>query len=159
MPSNHVSGTLTAADRQAVIEAMKTAQQKLPFLIDLKPEERRNLPRMGDKTRAFVERALEVASGNPDILPRGFDLEEFQRDAELLRSLYPVAQAVEQLNEFVDDTMLALGSDAYTAALLVYQAAKIAGSGGALDAQLDALGQRFARKNSGEPAPVPAAAH
>ncbi len=154
MPSNHVSGTLSATDQKAVLDAIKTIREKLPFLIDLTPEERRNLPRMGDKTRAFVERAFEVANANDGILPRSFDLPEFQADAELLRVMYPVAQAIEQLNEFVDDTMLALGSDAYTAALLVYQSAKLSGNGGALDAQLDALGQRFARKNNAESVPA-----
>lgn len=151
MTSNHVSGILNDADQKAVTDALDAARQKLPFLIDLSPDERRNLPRMGNKTRAFVERALEVAKGNQDILPRGFSLEEFERDVTLLRAMYPIARTIGQLNEFVDDTMLALGSDAYTAALLVYQAGKMSGKGAAMDAELDALAARFARKNNAEP--------
>jgi hypothetical protein len=39
---------------------------------------------MGDKSRAFVSKALEVARQNPDFLPRSFDLDEMKRDVELL---------------------------------------------------------------------------
>lgn len=39
-----------------------TIKQKLPFLIDLIAEERKSLPKMGDKSRAFVSKALEVAT-------------------------------------------------------------------------------------------------
>jgi len=58
-----------------------------------------------------------------------------------------VAAVVAQFNELVEDTMLAVGTDAYTAALIVYQSAKMAGKGQGLDALLDAMGQRFARKS------------
>jgi len=56
--------------------------------------------------------------------------------------------ALNQLNEFADDTMVALGSDAYLASLMVYRCAKQAGLGDALEAQLDQLGKRFARKSA-----------
>jgi hypothetical protein len=44
-----------------------------------------------------------------------------------------------------------LGSEAYTAALAVYQYTRAAGKGAALDGALDALGQRFARKSQSAP--------
>ena len=47
---------------------------------------------------------------------------------------------------------MAVGSEAYTSALLVYQYARSAGKGAALDGALDALGQRFARKSRSAPA-------
>jgi hypothetical protein len=151
MPDNRISASLSQADRQAVLDALNTILTKLPFLIDLSPEERRTLPRMGDKSRGFVAQALEVAEQNPDILPRSFDVAEMRKDVELLSALSPVLAALAQLNELVDDTVMAVGSEAYAAALLVYQFARAAGKGSALDSALDALGQRFARKSRSAP--------
>lgn len=147
MPDNRISASLSDADQQAVLAAIQTIRQKLPFLVDLSPEERRSLPRMGDRSRGFVAQALEIATQNADILPRSFDVEEMRKDVELLDSLSPVLTALAQLNELVDDTVMEVGSEAYTAALAVYQYTRTAGKGAALDGALDSLGQRFARKS------------
>lgn len=148
MPDNRISATLSAADRQAVLDAMQTIRQKLPFLIDLSPEDRRALPKMGEASNAFVSRALEVATQNPDVLPHSFNVEEMRKDVELLEALLPLRTSFAQLDELLDDSCLALGSEAYTSALLVYQYARTAGKGAALDSALDALGRRFARKTA-----------
>lgn len=152
MSENRVSAQLGEAERQAIYAAIQTIRQKLPFLIDLTPEERHALPKIGDKRRGFVAQALEVAEQNPDILPRSFDVGEMRNDVELFSALSPVLTALSQLNELVDDTLLAVGSEAYASSLLVYQFARSAGKGAALDTALDALGQRFARKSRSTPA-------
>jgi hypothetical protein len=54
--------------------------------------------------------------------------------------------AIEQLHELADDTMMAVRSDAFTAGLLVYKSAKLAGRGGAIDDLIATLGRRFARR-------------
>ena len=151
MADNRISASLSQADRQAVLDAINTIRTKLPFLIDLSPEERKALPKIGDTGRGFVAQALEVAEQNPDILPRSFDVAEMRKDVELLSALSPVLAALSQLNELVDDTVMAVGSEAYAAALLIYQFARAAGKGSALDGALDALGQRFARKSRSAP--------
>jgi hypothetical protein len=153
MTQNIISAVLSAEDQAAVLAGVQTIKLKLPFLIDLSPEERRNLPKMGDKSRAFVLGALDTTTQNPDILPRAFDLDEFKRDVDLAQKLEPITLAVGQLAELLDDTSVAVSSDAYAAALVVYQAAKLAGKGAGLDDKLDALGQRFARKATVTPAP------
>ena len=152
MPENRVSASLSDADCEAVLAAVQTIRQKLPFLVDLTPEERHKLPKMGDTGRAFVERALTVAAQNPDILPRSFDAEEFRRDAELLASLQPVAAALGQLYELVDDTMLEVSGEAYASALAVYNYARAGGQGAALDGLLEGMAQRFARKTRADKA-------
>ncbi len=149
MPDNRVSASLSATDREAVLAAIQTIRQKLPFLIDLSVEERRRLPKMGDTGRAFIERALTVATQNPDILPRSFDVDEFRHDAELLASFQPLAAALAQLQELVDDTLLEVSSEAYASALAVYSYARAGGQGAALDGLLEGMAQRFARKTRG----------
>jgi hypothetical protein len=154
MPDNRIDAALTQADRQAVLAAINTIREKLDFLIDLTPEERRTILRMGDRSRGFVSQALNVAEQNEDILPRSFDVAEMRRDVELLAALEPIMAALSQLSELVEDTYMAVGGEAYAAALLVYQFVRAAGKGAALDGALDALGQRFARKSRGGSGPA-----
>ena len=106
---------------------------------------------MGDKSRAFVGSALQLATQDDSYLPRSFDVAEMRKDVELAEALYPISVALKQLTEFVDDTYIQVGSEAYTSALVVYQSAKRNGQGAALDGLLDALGQRFARKSKAPP--------
>lgn len=144
--NNRIDASLTAEDKAAVLAAIATIKQKLPFLIDLSPEDRRSLPKMGDKSRAFVSKAVEIASQNPDFLPRSFEIDEMRHDMELYEALQPIAFALTQLQELVDDTQIAAGSEAYVAALTVYNYARASGQGQALDGLADELGRRFARK-------------
>jgi len=59
---NRISLSLPEADMKAVREAVQVLQDKLlPHLITLAPEERRQLPKMGDKTVAFVLKAVNYA--------------------------------------------------------------------------------------------------
>jgi hypothetical protein len=76
---NPISATISQEDRDAIAQAVATIKQRLPFLIDLVGDERSNMPKMGDKSRAFVSKALEVASQNSDFLPRSFDVDEMRK--------------------------------------------------------------------------------
>lgn len=146
MNTPSISATLSQADRDAVMDAIAMIKAKLSFSVDLSPEERKARPKMGDKSRAFVSKALEVATQNPDFLPRSFDLEELRKDVQLFEALYPLLLAITQLQELLDDTCLAVGSEAYAAALQVYNYAKSSGNVGGMDAVVGEMGQRFARK-------------
>ena len=150
MPTTPISASLTQTDREAVMKAVATIKDKLPFLIDLTADERKALPKMGDKSRAFVSKALEVATQNPDFLPRSFNLEEMRKDVQLFEAMYPIVMAMTQLQELLDDTYVTVGSEAYSAALQVYNYAKASGQGAGLEAVVDELGQRFARKSKKE---------
>jgi hypothetical protein len=147
MAPNQISATLTFTDRDMVMESIAAIKHKLSFLIDLSTEERKALPKMGDKSRAFVSKALEVATQNPDFLPRSFDIHEMRKDVELFEAMYPVMLAVAQLNELLEDTYMAVGSEAYASALMVYTYAKASGNTAGLEAIVEELGQRFARKS------------
>lgn len=70
-----------------------------------------------------------------------------QQDVELFEAMYPLLLSLTQLQELVDDTVMAVGSEAYAASLLVYNYAKANGQGAGLDAVVDEMGQRFARKS------------
>ncbi len=155
MADNQISTSLPQADREAVMAAIATIREKLPFLIDLTTDERRvrtgkpqaSLPKLGDKSRAFVSKALEVATPNPNFLCRSFDLEQMRQDVELFEALHPILLSLTQLQELVDDTYVGVGSEAYAAGLMVYNYAKANGKGAGLDAVVDEMGRGFARKS------------
>ena len=147
MSNAPISAALKQSERDEVLQAIATIKEKLPFLIDLSNEERKALPKMGDKSRTFVSKALEVATQNPEFLPRSFDLDEMRKDVQLFEALYPVLLSLSQVHELVDDTSLAVGSEAYAAALQVYTYAKASGQGGGLETVVDEMGQRFARRS------------
>ena len=148
MSQDRVSGNLSADDRAAILQSIEAAQARLPFLTDLDPEENRTLLRIGDKTEAFVRRALDVAERNPDMLPRSFDLEEMRADVDLYFQLQAIDWALTQFKELVSDTVGAVGEDAYRAALEVYSYAKL-GSAEGVDELRELMRRRFQRSGSG----------
>lgn len=153
--ANLVSATLTAADVQAVSDALVTIHTKMPFLIDLSVQERRRLLKMGDGSRAFVEKALAVAQSNPQVFPPAYDVAEFARDWALWAQLGPLSTQVTQLAELIDDTQTALGSDLMQAAVTAYGFLNQAETGGLEEVRAE-LGKRFERRSVGSSA-TPAA--
>jgi hypothetical protein len=139
--------TLTTTDQQAVLQAIAVIRQKLPFLINLSKEERRTLPKLGDKTRIFVQKAMEVVDQNDNFLPRSFDVSNMRREVNLYEGLYPILLSLAQLHELVEDTYMSAGNEAYASAREVYSAAKAHGRGIGIDAVVEELGTRFSRKS------------
>lgn len=146
MNSDLIKGELSNEQQRAILDLLWEIQEKMPFLIDLTIDERRSLPKMGDKSRAFVDQGLVLADQNPNILPRSFDIDEYRRDIQLAKQLEPVVLAMRQVMNRLEDSYIAVGSDAYSQTLLVYQAAKLAGKDGGLGQHLEGLSKRFARK-------------
>ncbi len=72
MTAHRVNATTNPAQHQVVRDALNNIFQYLPFLIELKPEERQSMTNYGEKNRSFVVKALAIAEQYPDILPRSF---------------------------------------------------------------------------------------
>ncbi|GAB4195313.1 MAG: hypothetical protein Fur006_41580 [Coleofasciculaceae cyanobacterium] len=135
---------MSNADIQQIKAALETIQQKLPFLVNLSAEERRSLCKMGDKSLAFVNNSLNAAQTNRDILPASFDLDEFVRDYQLAVALTELLTGLRQLEEKVDDTLLAVGSEAMSSSLTVYDYVKTAAKKTpGLKTLAEQLGERF----------------
>ena len=145
-----IKGELPTDQQSALLQAISDIQSKLPFLLDLTTADRRSLPKLGDKSRAFIDHGLVLATQNTGILPRNFDLEQYSQEVMLVRQLEPVILAMRQLMKRMEDNFMAIGSDAYSQTLVIYQVAKLADKSGLLDEHLDSLAQRFARKSPGQ---------
>jgi len=147
MLKNKVSAVVSDEDRVAIAGAIQTIKATMPFLLDLTPVEKKALAKLGDKSVAFVDRALELATQNPDFLPRSFDLAEMQKDVDLFNSLNAIRQSVVQLLELLEDTAMQAGNEAYSAGLVIYHFAKDTHMNSeGLDQLVDELSKRFQRK-------------
>ncbi|MBD2254882.1 hypothetical protein [Nostoc parmelioides] len=144
MAYQNITASLSAEDVKEIKVAFATIQAKLPFLVTLSVEERRKLFKMGDKSLAFVNTSLTAAQSNPDILPASFDVEEFVRDYQLATTLTELLIGLRQLTEQVDDTLLAVGSEAMGSSLTVYDYVKTAAKKTpGLKTLAEQLGERF----------------
>ncbi|NEP36282.1 hypothetical protein [Moorena sp. SIO3B2] len=144
MPYQNITGTLSERDVEEIKTALQTIEEKLPFLINLTAEERRRLFKMGSKSLSFVNNSLSAAQSNPKILPASFDLDEFARDYELAVALTDVLFQLRQLTEKVDDTLMAVSSEAMNSGLQVYDYIKTAAKRTpGLKTIAESLGKRF----------------
>ncbi|MEH2383367.1 MAG: hypothetical protein V7K27_31515 [Nostoc sp.] len=144
MSYQNMAAALTPQDIQEIKVALQTVQKKLPFLITLSTQERRKLVKMGDKSLAFVNNSVTAAQSNREILPATFDVEELVRDYQLATTLTELLISMQQITEQVDDTLLAVGSEAMTGSLTVYDYVKTASKKTpGLKIVAEQLGERF----------------
>ena len=122
---NLVSIEISPADVVEINEFILKIKGKLSTgFINLNPDERRAYAKMGDKTLAFVEKALDFGTTYPDLVPAYVDLAELKKDLEAVKVMISILRKLEEITTKLDDTALLAGSEAYTAALSIYAAAK-----------------------------------
>lgn len=145
MAYQNISAQLSEQDLTEIHTAIATIEQRLPFLVNLTAKERRHLFKMGDKSLAFVSNSVATAQQNANILPPSFDLVEFSQDFDLTQHLNEILMELKQLTEQVDDTLMAVGSEAMQSSLAVYDYVKTAAKHQpGLKTAADQLGERFA---------------
>lgn len=132
--------------------ALATLDARLIGLVSLDPVKRRRLHKMGDKSEAFCRLAVDVLTGNPQILPGNFDLGALQRDVAALDALRARMVRVQRLYQRMLDTEMALGSDIMSNSVEGYAILKVAGKSAGLDGLRKQLAVRFKNKRSkGDP--------
>jgi hypothetical protein len=145
MTQNLIDLELSAESLAAIDAALATLETHLTPLLGLDPESRRGLTKMGHKSEAFCRQAVVAFSQNAEVLPRNFDLESYRRDLATLDALRPRRQRLDRLQELLEDTEMAVGSDLMTASLEGYAVLKVAGKGTGLDGLRQMLSARFNR--------------
>lgn len=122
---NQISIQISPEDLKAALEAVSTLDGIMKkYLIALSPEERRQKPKMGDKTVNFVEKVSEYALSNPALVPSYMKVEDLIIDFKAVSDLTSLFRPTEQLSNGLNDTMLLCGSEAYTNALIFYNYVK-----------------------------------
>ncbi|WP_097130802.1 hypothetical protein [Pedobacter xixiisoli] len=123
---NQVSAEITAAQSTAVMQNVDNINNVLKdvLTINLTTDDRSHMLKMGDKTLAFLQKALEYASQNMALCPTFLSLPEAQKDYELAAGLQVIKQRVSALLRAIEDAEMVAGSEAYDAALIFYNSVK-----------------------------------
>jgi hypothetical protein len=124
MPYQNISATLSEEDKSAILSAIEIITSKLTFRVNLTNDEKMSLAKMGMGSIAFVEKALQYGKSTPAIVPPYTKIDELQRDFELARALMPINSALNQLSVSIADTTIAVGSEAMSAALSIYNTSR-----------------------------------
>ncbi|MBO2009733.1 hypothetical protein [Hymenobacter negativus] len=146
-----------AIPAKVLADALKSIREAralvAPYLISLTPEERAALPKMGDKSLAFVSKAAEYAQSLPTLMPQYLDVASLAIDAGVNADLLPLYLELNGFTTDVDSTRMEAGSEGYTASLVAYSALKTAASLNQPGAQaaVTVLEPRFAGQGRAKP--------
>lgn len=121
---NRLSAALSTASIAAIGQALLAIRGELPFLLSLVPAERKELPRLGEKTVGFDEKCLHYMQSNPEFLPGFVQVDEVQKDRDLRAQLLRFNADLQSLAQQLDDTLTVLGSEVLMADLAYYQSAR-----------------------------------
>lgn len=150
---NRISASLADADKTLILQKIAEIRALLPFLLNLTPDERQTMPKLGEKTLAFDEKCASYMAQNPKLVPSFVELPEMEKDRALRTPLSDVARELNLLTQAVDDSTTIVGHEIYMAELAFYQNVRQAAKRGVAGAQaiFDDLKTRFPGGN-GTPA-------
>ena len=124
MPYGNINAQLAPADVQAIKDAFAAALAKLPFAVNLTPDERKALTKTG-----------------PDSVSYGYT-----NDVNLFTVLTELTTLAQSVASTIDDTRMAVGSEAMQTANAIYGYAKTAQKNTpGLKPIVDKLGARYAK--------------
>ncbi len=127
--ANLISQAIPAKTLADALQAIREARAALaPYLVPLTTEERASLPKMGDRSLAFVSKAAELAQALPTLMPQYLDVPGLAVDADTNADLLPLYLELNGFTTDVESTRMEAGSEGYTAALVAYSALKTAAS-------------------------------
>lgn len=155
MSQNIVSLVLTADQLAAIDAALTTLEKNLSGLIALRPSQRQELRKMGDKSEHFCRQTMHVLANNPQIVPPTLGLADAQNDVAALDALRPRVKRIQQLNERARDTLIGLGSDIMTTSIEGYGILKVVGKNQGLDELRKELSVRFSKTRRTTPDETP----
>ncbi len=121
---NVISATLSEAAKNDILTKITEIRSQLSFLITLETSQIKALFKAGNGYSPFINKANAAAQTHPDILPKVFSTEEFEKDCSLIEALTPIQNQINELAKGLQDTLMAAHSDALVEALEVYAAVK-----------------------------------
>ena len=144
-PRINISATLSQAQKQDIQNDIDTIKGVLSFLVNLTPDQRKSLRKMGTKRTGYVADVFDAVKTNPDVLAAAFDFAEYEKDKILFDDLSEVSGWLAALAEGVDDTLMALGNELMKQSDSGYDYLKRAAKDNeALSTVVDKIGEAFA---------------
>lgn len=150
---NVIALAFSEEDMAEIQGAIEVLQRKLmPRLVSLSAQDRQELPKMGDKTVAFVQKAYEYGQRNRELAPAWLDLEAMGVDLAAVGALREISRELAPIYDALNDSLLLSGSEAYQGALLFYSGVKAAAKAKASGAIsiCDDLSARFPGAGAGK---------
>lgn len=147
---NKISIVIPPADLQAIKDAIAVLQAKLePNLISLTVEERRQLNKMGEASRPFVEKVTEYVLTNPQFISPFNNVDELQKDWTLINQLGPLYNFLNQMVTNMDDTLMEAGAEVLDQANIFYASVQQAVKANMPNSKpvLEDLKVRYGRRN------------
>lgn len=152
MPQNLVSLNLSDAVVAELGTLVGQVEERTAMLVALDNDTRREITKMGERSESFVRQALAALDQNREIVPPSLKLDEALADLKAVDQIRPLRQRVARLLERLEDTEMALGSDAMSAALEGYALLRVSGKSRGLDGLRESLSTRFNRTRKAAPA-------
>jgi len=143
---NEISLNIPADLKDKISKSIQALNADLrPILVSLTPEQRHLIPKMGDKTLAFVKKTAVYAVARPQFVPAYMNVDDMNVDIAACEALLPFLAEIETLHSALEDTIMLSGSEAYIAALMYYRSVKTAAENNIQDAKdiANDLGERF----------------
>ena len=124
---NQIAVRIPETELEEIRSAIGVLERRLmPHLANLTPQDRKELPRMGDRTVAFVQKAFEYGARNRSLAPDWLDFEALDIDVKAVSTLREISQVLSPILDALDDSIALSGSEAYQGALLFYGNVKAA---------------------------------
>jgi len=157
MLQNLIELNISDEDWAAIDAALLVLETKLGAkLVDLTPQQRQSLNKMGDLSEPFCRQSLVIGRQNVGELTARATAALGKAEGDLggCDKLRPRLTRLVSLTEKTKDSEMALGSDVMEYALFQYGFLSAIGAGAGLDELYAQLGMRFAR-SAPEPHPTP----
>lgn len=121
MPYANISYAMPQEHVAEIQNSLNTILSRLPFLVNLSPEERQTVLKFAARDNEFVNDVRFATVNFPELFPNAFNIEEYQRDVALFDILCDLRLKLESLTEKVKFTELALGGEVMKSTLQGYQ--------------------------------------
>lgn len=125
MNGNQISIKFSEADKVEINAAIQTLINKFsPHLISLMPDDKRAIPKVGDRGAAFMQKSAAYMQTNPEFSPMFLDKAEADKDFEAFNVIHGFLRMILPFVSNLEDTAMLCGSEFYRACLNYYDSVK-----------------------------------
>ncbi|MEO6831657.1 MAG: hypothetical protein ABI378_05040 [Chitinophagaceae bacterium] len=148
---NLISTTIPSAAIILMEASLHTAIDAIaPHAVSLTDKQRKDLFKMGDKSTDIAAKMKGYLGSNPEFTPNYVNKADFDMDYAIPEALRTAMALSQQLNDLIDDTIMAAGSDIMDVGMSYYHSVRSAAHDGAPGAKAiyEDLKVRFANKSA-----------
>ena len=127
---NNISATLSDADVTEIEGHLDAIRTKMPFLITLTTQQRRELAKLGEKSVGFEEKCETYMQSHSQFMPGFVGQDEVTKDRTLRSQLLHLLAQQQALLAAMQDTLMQVSSDLWSSDLAYYKSVQEAAKRG-----------------------------